>query len=114
MPAEALRRQDRLAPADLGTLAGGLAAVDQGVGDVARQRRHCEEPVVRIPGKPDGLDGRGVAALAQAGHYADIAAYCKADVLATYRLFLAHERFLGAIDPDSHRVSEAELAQICA
>ncbi|KST56735.1 hypothetical protein AO398_26880 [Methylobacterium sp. GXS13] len=70
--------------------------------------------VLRIPGKPEGLDGRGVAALAQAGRYAEIAAYCKADVLATYRLFLAHERFLGAIDSDSHRASEAELARICA
>lgn len=68
---------------------------------------------LRIPGKPEGLDGRGVAALAEAGRYAEIAAYCKADVLATYRLFLTYERFLGAIDHDSHRASEAELARIC-
>ena len=67
-----------------------------------------------IPGKPDGLDGGGVAALAQAGRYAEIATYCKADVVATYRLFLAHERFLGAIDPVSHRASEAELTRIYA
>lgn len=68
---------------------------------------------LQIPGKPEGLDGRGVAALAQAGRYAEIAAYCRADVLATFRLFLAYERFLGAIDPDSHRTSVAELARIC-
>jgi 3'-5' exonuclease len=69
---------------------------------------------LRIPGKPDGLDGRGVAALAQAGRFAEIAAYCKADVLATFRLFLAHERFLGAIDDDSYRASQADLARISA
>ena len=69
---------------------------------------------LQIPGKPDGLDGRGVAALAEAGRYAEIAAYCKADVLATFRVFLAYERFLGAIDEDSYRASEAELARICA
>ncbi|GEP01854.1 3'-5' exonuclease [Methylobacterium haplocladii] len=65
-----------------------------------------------IPGKRDGLDGGGVAALVEAGRFADLAAYCKADVLATFRVFLAHERFLGAIDPDSHRASLAEAARI--
>lgn len=68
--------------------------------------------VMKIPGKPEGLDGSGVEALARAGRFAEIAAYCKADLLATYRVFLAHERFLGAIDSDSHRTSEAELARI--
>lgn len=69
---------------------------------------------LRIPGKPDGLDGRGVAALAQAGRYAEIAAYCKSDLVATYGVFLAYERCLGAIDEDSYRASKAELARICA
>ena len=36
------------------------------------------------------------------------------DVVATYRIFLAYERFLGAINADSHRASEVELARICA
>jgi predicted PolB exonuclease-like 3'-5' exonuclease len=72
---------------------------------------------LRIPSKPhgpDGFDGQGVAVPAQVGRYADIAAYSKSKIVATYGVFLAYERCLGAIDEDSYRASKAELARICA
>jgi predicted PolB exonuclease-like 3'-5' exonuclease len=67
-----------------------------------------------LPGKPDGLDGGGVADLVAAGRLAEVAAYCVLDVCATYRVFLAYERMRGRLDPDGHARSSADLERFLA
>ncbi|MCJ2082806.1 3'-5' exonuclease [Methylobacterium sp. J-090] len=62
-----------------------------------------------VPGKPEGIDGSRVFEFLRAGRIAEIAAYCRADVAATYRLFLALQHMRGAIGSDEYRASEANL-----
>ncbi|GLS46965.1 3'-5' exonuclease [Methylobacterium brachythecii] len=67
-----------------------------------------------LPGKPAGMNGGCVADLVAAGRFDDVAAYCTADVLATFRIFLAYERLRGLLDAGAHARSEANLTGFLA
>jgi predicted PolB exonuclease-like 3'-5' exonuclease len=62
-----------------------------------------------LPGKPEGIDGSGVADLVAQGRLDEVAAYSVGDVIATYRVFLAFERVRGALDTDAYARSSASL-----
>lgn len=67
-----------------------------------------------LPGKPDGIDGGSVADLVAQGQLDAVAAYCRADVIATYRLFLAYEHLRGGLSPDGFAHSDADLTAFLA
>jgi predicted PolB exonuclease-like 3'-5' exonuclease len=62
-----------------------------------------------LPGKPDGIDGSRVYEFLRAGRIAEIAAYCRADVAATYRLWLVLQHTSGNLDSKAYRQSQADL-----
>lgn len=62
-----------------------------------------------FPGKPEGMDGSRVAEFVKEGRLDEVAAYCRADIVATYRLLLAYELMRGALTPDGHAASTADL-----
>ncbi|WP_232631053.1 3'-5' exonuclease [Methylobacterium sp. Leaf118] len=62
-----------------------------------------------LQGKPEGLDGGGVAELVAQGRLQDVAAYCQADLIATYRIFLAYEHLRGKLSPVGYNRSIADL-----
>jgi predicted PolB exonuclease-like 3'-5' exonuclease len=62
-----------------------------------------------LPGKPEGIHGGEVASLVKAGRIKEVADYCETDVVNTYRVWLRHELFRGALTPDQFAASEAEL-----
>lgn len=66
------------------------------------------------PGKPEGIDGGSVADLVAEGRLDEVAAYCRADVVATHRLFLAYQHLRGNLAPDAYARSEADLAAFLA
>jgi predicted PolB exonuclease-like 3'-5' exonuclease len=66
--------------------------------------------IVGLPGKPSGIDGGQVDAIVGAGRINDVAQYCEADVLNTYRLWLIYELFRGAITAEQLTFSEAQAA----
>jgi 3'-5' exonuclease len=61
---------------------------------------------LNLPGKPDGIDGSQVEQLFAEGRIAEVADYCECDVVSTYRLWLLHELFKGAISAEEHERSE--------
>jgi hypothetical protein len=63
--------------------------------------------VMGLPGKPDGVDGSQVERLFRGGMVEEIADYCTSDVVNTYRLWLRHELFRGALDHDRFAFSDA-------
>lgn len=67
-----------------------------------------------LPGKPDGIDGSSVADFVAQGRLDEVAAYCRADVVATYRLFLAYEHLRGNLSPDGFARSDAYLTAFLA
>lgn len=67
-----------------------------------------------LPGKPEGIDGGSVADLVARGQLDAVAAYCRADVVATYRLFLAYEHLCGSLSPDGFARSDADLTAFLA
>ncbi|MCJ2118399.1 3'-5' exonuclease [Methylobacterium sp. J-001] len=69
---------------------------------------------LNLPGKPESIDGGRVADFVAAGRLAEVAAYCVSDVCSTYRLFLAYEKLRGALDPDGHTRSSADLERFVA
>ncbi|WP_150966224.1 3'-5' exonuclease [Methylobacterium planeticum] len=64
-----------------------------------------------LPGKPEGIDGSRVHDFVRAGRLDEVSAYCRADVAATYRIWLALKRVRGEISEAAYRASEADLAQ---
>jgi predicted PolB exonuclease-like 3'-5' exonuclease len=62
-----------------------------------------------FPGKPAGMDGASVDEYHRAGRIAEVASYCEADVLGTYRVWLAYEVFRGALAPAAFDLSEKSL-----
>jgi len=65
--------------------------------------------VMGIPGKPDGFCGSDVESYFREGKIQEIAAYCESDVVNTYRLWLRHELFRGAIDKSKYEESERRI-----
>ncbi len=67
-----------------------------------------------VPGKPEGVDGGNVADLVAQGRMDAVAAYCRADVVATYRIFLAYEHLRGNLSPDGYERSATNLSVFLA
>lgn len=65
--------------------------------------------VLGLPGKPDGVDGGAVESLFAAGKHVEIAAYCRSDVLNTYRCWLRYELFCGQLTASEFSRSETAL-----
>lgn len=65
--------------------------------------------VLDLTGKPEGMDGSRVAEFVADGRLDDVAAYCRADIVATYRLWLGYERMRGALTQDGYAASMADL-----
>jgi len=70
--------------------------------------------VLDLPGKPEGVDGSAVEAMFNEGRAAEIAAYCRSDVVNTFRIWLRHELFLGRLGEAEFAASEKELAAFLA
>jgi predicted PolB exonuclease-like 3'-5' exonuclease len=66
--------------------------------------------IVGLPGKPSGIDGGEVEAMVRAGRINEVAQYCEADVLNTYRLWLVYEHFRGTLTTEQLAHSEAQIA----
>jgi predicted PolB exonuclease-like 3'-5' exonuclease len=66
--------------------------------------------IMRLPGKPGGMDGAQIEGYFNAGRVQEIADYCKSDVINTYRLWLRHELFRGRLDPGQFEFSERGVA----
>ncbi|WP_295198630.1 3'-5' exonuclease [uncultured Brevundimonas sp.] len=62
-----------------------------------------------LPGKPVGIDGSRVWDHVRAGRIQECADYGETDVVNTYRVWLRHELFRGAITPEQLAASEAQL-----
>lgn len=67
-----------------------------------------------LPGKPVGIDGSKVWDHVRAGRIQDCANYGETDVVNTYRLWLRHELFRGAITEKQSAASEADLTTFIA
>ena len=65
-----------------------------------------------LPGKPGGIDGSRVSDFFRAGRLDEIAAYCRADVVATYRVWLALKLVRGELSPEAYRASETDLLRL--
>jgi predicted PolB exonuclease-like 3'-5' exonuclease len=63
-----------------------------------------------LPGKPDGVDGSAVEDLVRAGRMNDLADYCAADVLNTYRIGLRYALHRGHITNKQFEWSDADAA----
>lgn len=63
-----------------------------------------------LPGKPAGVDGQAVERMFAEGRHDEIAAYCRSDVLNTYRCWLRYELFCGRLDRSQFTASEKALA----
>jgi predicted PolB exonuclease-like 3'-5' exonuclease len=87
---------------------------------LSAQERHARvsldelSRVLGLPGKPAGVDGGAVEGLFAAGKHAEIAAYCRSDVVNTYRCWLRYELFSGRLDARQFGASEQALADFLA
>ncbi len=65
--------------------------------------------VLGLPGKPEGIDGSKVWEAVKEGRITDVSRYCEFDIINTYRVWLRHELFRGALSKASYEASEADL-----
>ena len=65
--------------------------------------------VLGLPGKPAGVDGGEVWKYVREGRTAEVSAYCETDIINTYRVWLRHELFRGALTQASFEASEIDL-----
>jgi len=63
-----------------------------------------------LPGKPHGMDGTAVEGMFAEGKHDEIAAYCRSDVVNTYRCWLRYELFCGRLGRSQFTASETALA----
>jgi 3'-5' exonuclease len=70
--------------------------------------------VLGLPGKPAGVDGAQVETMMSQGRIADVADYCRSDVINTYRAWLRYELFCGRLDQRGFETSESALADFLA
>jgi 3'-5' exonuclease len=66
---------------------------------------------MRLPGKPDSIDGSEVHRLYLEGNIKEIANYCETDVVNTYRIWLRYELFRGRLNHNGYEASERSLAE---
>ena len=95
----------------------GCATEPYGYGySPAAQERHARVSlqelarVLGLLGKPAGIDGSQVETFANEGRFAEIADYCRSDVVNTYRAWLRYELFCGRLSEEAHGESETMLA----
>jgi 3'-5' exonuclease len=87
---------------------------------LSAQERHARASldelsrVLGLPGKPAGVDGAAVETMFAEGRHAEIAAYCRGDVLSTYRIWLRYELFCGRLREAAFEASEADLGVFLA
>ena len=67
--------------------------------------------IIGLPGKPKGFDGGEVERHYHEGKIKEIADYCEADVVGTYRVWLRYELFLGTLSQDAFDLSERNLTE---
>jgi len=67
--------------------------------------------IMSLPGKPSDISGGEVERYYLDGRIAEIADYCRSDVVNTYRLWLRHELFRGSISETVYRKSEQSLLE---
>jgi predicted PolB exonuclease-like 3'-5' exonuclease len=65
--------------------------------------------VLGLPGKPAGIDGSRIETFVNERRFVEIADYCRADVVNTYRAWLRYELFCGRLSKQAHGESEAML-----
>jgi 3'-5' exonuclease len=65
--------------------------------------------IMGLPGKPKGIDGTDVERYFLEGKINEIADYCEADVVNTYRIWLRYELFRGRLSESEHETSELSL-----
>jgi 3'-5' exonuclease len=65
--------------------------------------------ILGLSGKPEGVDGSQVENMVKAGRIDEVALYCESDVLNTFRIWLIHELFRGAISRAEVEWSEEQL-----
>jgi 3'-5' exonuclease len=68
--------------------------------------------IMGLPGKPEGIDGTDVERYFLEGRIKEIAEYCEADVVNTYRVWLRYELFRGRLTESEHQASERGLADL--
>ena len=68
--------------------------------------------IMGMPGKPEGIDGTDVERYFLEGKIKEIAEYCEADVVNTYRVWLRYELFRGRLTETEHQASERGLADL--
>ena len=66
--------------------------------------------IMGLPGKPEGIDGSEVERYFLEGRIKEIADYCEADVVNTYRVWSRYELFRGRLNESEHQASERKLA----
>jgi 3'-5' exonuclease len=66
--------------------------------------------IMGLPGKPEGIDGTDVERYFLEGRIKEIAGYCEADIVNTYRVWLRYELFRGRLSGIEHQASERSLA----
>jgi len=67
--------------------------------------------IMGLLGKPEGIDGTEVERYFLEGKIKEIAEYCEADVVNTYRVWLRYELFRGRLNESEHQASERSLAE---
>jgi 3'-5' exonuclease len=65
--------------------------------------------ILGLKGKPEGIDGSKVEEMVAAGRIDEVARYCESDVVNTYRVWLIHELFRGAITHEQLDWSERQI-----
>jgi 3'-5' exonuclease len=65
--------------------------------------------ILGLKGKPEGIEGSQVEDMVAAGRIDEVARYCETDILNTYRVWLIHELFRGAISRAEVDWSEGQL-----
>lgn len=73
----------------------------------ARATLHEISRTLGFAGKASGIDGSDVARLHAEGRIQEVADYCVEDVINTYRIWLAHERFCGRLTEEQYQSSDA-------
>ena len=68
--------------------------------------------MMNLPGKTEGVDGGKVADFVEDGRIGEVADYCKQDVAATYRLYLAYNRFASGLSDNCYFASMDHLQDI--